>query len=138
MKTPRGVPRECSRQRIGRSHECTPRGAVTSGRRVAERGRGPSLGSRQRRFSHLLSAPSRRRVNDDEQSPRIARGRRRGRSVRGERFFAVRVNPVAADTRKGRGGRGNRFIEGLNTRGQVDTRGGAKWWGFAYTRCNHV
>lgn len=66
MKTLRGTLRGCSQRRVGRSHECMPRAVRRRGRRVSGGGWcEASLESRQRRFSHLLSVPS-RRVDDDK------------------------------------------------------------------------
>lgn len=118
MKTPRGAPRECSRQRIGRSHECTPvrrRGDE----RAADGSARPCLKSRQRRFSHLLSAPSRRRVDDDddERSALPPAETTCGRSVETVPFLLAE-NPVVrcawrARAQRSRRSRGNRHRRGV-------------------------
>lgn len=151
MKTPGGAPRECSRRRIGRSHECTPRAARRwraggGWQREAEPRRVGSAGSLTcwvRRVGGGVDDDD----DDDEQSPRIA-----GEDdvvARGVTFAVpfprgwtgpAEQHPVArrgASARKGRGGRGNRH-RGVEYTRRVDTQGGGAVVGSVYTRCSHV
>lgn len=113
---------------------------VTSGRRMAARGRASA--SRQRRFSHLLSAPSRRRSRRRRRRAESTdrRRRRRGRSrcnvcraVSSRQVPRSTLSRVAARARAKVAEVAGIVTEGLNTRGESIRRVVVRWWG-PYTR----